>query len=35
MIQMLQDSRQFEIQTKLMQTVSQDQQSATQLLVVP
>lgn len=34
MIQMLQDSRQFEIQTKLMQTVSQDQQSATQLLVV-
>ncbi len=34
MIQLLQDSREFEIQTKLMQTVSQDQQSASQLLVV-
>ncbi|MBE7565548.1 flagellar basal-body rod protein FlgF [Acidithiobacillus thiooxidans] len=34
MIQMLEDTRQFDMQTKLMQTISQDRQSANQLLVL-
>ena len=35
MIQMLEDTRQFETQTKLMQTISQDQQASNQLLILP
>ncbi|MCE5359565.1 flagellar basal-body rod protein FlgF [Candidatus Igneacidithiobacillus taiwanensis] len=34
MIQMLQDSRQFEMQTKLIQTIDQDRTAANQVLVV-
>ncbi|MCY0873048.1 MAG: flagellar basal-body rod protein FlgF [Acidithiobacillus caldus] len=34
MVQMLQDSRQFEMQTKLMQTISQDRDAANQILIL-